>query len=324
MKLRTTILILASCVTATLALAPGAAAESAPALLAAGRADDAITTLRSKISASPNDGEAYNLLCRAYFSLGDWDRGISACEKAVTLDPNNSRYHMWLGRIYGEKADGVIFFKAASLAGKVRDEFETAVRLDPNNVDARSDLGEFYLEAPGIVGGGRDKAEAQAKALAALDAAKAHYLKGRIAEKKKDLETAEKEYRAAIESSHGSALTWFNLALFYRHQQRWNEMEDAINHAVSAQLDRPEILMESGEVLLRSGRNFPAAVQFLRRYLALNSKVEEAPAFKAHYLLGTVLEKQGDKQAAAQEYRAALSLAKGFSRAQEALDRLNR
>ena len=73
-------------------------------------------------------------------------------------------------------------------------------------------------------------------------------------------------------------------------------MEDAIHHAVSAQVDRPEIIMESGEVLLRSGRNFPAAVQYLRRYLALNSKVEEAPAFKAHYLLGTALEKQGDKQ----------------------------
>ena len=83
-----------------------------------------------------------------------------------------------------EKADGVVFFKAASLAGKVREEFD-AVRLDPNNVDARSDLGEFYLEAPGIVGGGRDKAEAQAKALAPLDAAKAHYLNGRLAEKRR-------------------------------------------------------------------------------------------------------------------------------------------
>ena len=297
--------------------------DSAPALLAAGRVDDAITTLRSKINASPNDAEAYNLLCRAYFSMGNWDRGISACEKAVALDPNNSRYHMWMGRIYGEKANDVIFFKAASLAGKVRNEFEAAVRLDPNNVDARSDLGEFYLEAPGIVGGGRDKAEAQARALAALDPAKSHYLYGRIAEKRKDLADGEKEYRAAIEASHGSALTWFNLALFFRHQQRWDDMEDAIQHAVSAQVDRPEIIMESGEVLLRSGRNFPAAVQYLRRYLALNSKVEEAPAFKAHYLLGTALEKQGDKQAAAQEYRAALSLAKDFSSAQEALDRLN-
>ncbi|MGA8312068.1 MAG: tetratricopeptide repeat protein [Terriglobales bacterium] len=319
MKLRITILILVSLLTVTLAVAD----DSAPALLAAGRVDDAITTLRSKINASPSDAEAYNLLCRAYFSMGNWDRGISACEKAIALDPNNSRYHMWMGRIYGEKANDVIFFKAASLAGKVRNEFEAAVRLDPNNVDARSDLGEFYLEAPGIVGGGRDKAEAQARALAALDPAKAHYLYGRIAEKRKDPAAAEKEYRAAIEASHGSALTWFNLALFFRHQQRWDDMEGAIQHAVSAQVDRPEIIMESGEVLLRSGRNFPAAVQYLRRYLALNSKVEEAPAFKAHYLLGTALEKQGDKQAAAQEYRAALSLAKDFSSAQEALDRLN-
>jgi len=323
MKLRTS--IFAALFVTALAIAPLAVAdESAPALLAAGRADDAITNLRSKLNTSPNDSEAYNLLCRAYFSMGDWDRGISACEKAVSIAPNNSRYHMWLGRIYGEKADGVIFFRAASLAGKVRDEFEAAVRLDPNNVDARSDLGEFYLEAPGIVGGGHDKAEAQVQILAKLDPAKAHYLKGRLAEKKKDLGSAEKEYRAAIEATHGSALTWFNLALFYRHQQRWDDMESAINHAVSAQMDRPEILMESGEILLRSGRNFPSAVQFLRRYLALNSKVEEAPAFKAHYLLGTALEKQGDKQAAAQEYRAALSLARGFSRAQEALDRLNR
>jgi len=314
MKLRITILILAALFTVTLA----AADDTAPALLAAGRVDDAITTLRSKINATPSDAEAYNLLCRAYFSMGNWDRGISACEKAIALAPNNSRYHMWLGRIYGEKANVVIFFKAASLAGKVRNEFEAAVRLDPNNVDARSDLGEFYLEAPGIVGGGRDKAEAQAQALAA------HYLFGRLAEKKKDPAAAEKEYRAAIEASHGSALTWFNLALFFRHQQRWDDMEGAIQQAVSAQMDRPEIIMESGEVLLRSGRNFPAAVQYLRRYLALTSKAEEAPAFKAHYLLGTALEKQGDKQAAAQEYRAALSLAKDFSSAQEALDRLNR
>ena len=320
MKTRGLILVMALFSSAALA----AADDSAPALLAAGRADDAITTLHSKINSSPNDAEAYNLLCRAYFSMGDWDHGISACEKAVALEPHNSRYHMWLGRIYGEKADGSNFFSAASLAGKVRTEFETAVRLDPNNVDARSDLGEFYLEAPGIVGGGRDKAEAQVQVLAALDPAKADYLKGRIAEKKKDVVTAEREYRAAIEASHGSALTWFNLALFFRHQQRWNDMEDAIQRAVSAQLDRPEIIMESGEVLLRSGRNVQAAVQYLRRYLALNSKVEEAPAFKAHYLLGTALEKQGDKQGAAQEYRAALSLAKNFSRAQEALDRLNR
>ena len=81
--------------------------------------------------------------------------------------------------------------------------------------------------------------------------------------------------------------------------------------------------MEAAATLITAGRDFPVAIQLLRRYLN-GSTVEEAPAFQAHYLLGTVLEKQGEKQAAAQEYRTALTLAKGFSRAQEALDRLNR
>src|SRR5215831_5536653 len=125
--------------------------ETAPALLASGRVDDAIAALHGQISSSPNDALAHNLLCRAYFTIGQWDRGISACEKAVALAPDNGQYHLWLGRIYGEKADKASFITAAVLAGRVRNEFEAAVRLDPNSADARCDLAEFYLEAPGIV-----------------------------------------------------------------------------------------------------------------------------------------------------------------------------
>ena len=292
-------------------------------LLSQGRADEAIAALQKTTRAAPDDAEAYNLLCRAYFSFGDWDRAISAGQKAVELAPNNGLYHLWLGRAYGEKADSASFLSAAGLAGKVRTEFETAVRLSPGSAEARSDLAEFYLEAPGIVGGGRDKAESQADTLEKLDPAKAHWVRGRIAEKKKDRATAEREYRGAIEASHGGALAWFNLALFYRHNSQFDQMEDALNHAISAPLDRPEVVMESAEVLIRSGRNLGNAIELLHRYLASNDKVEQAPAFKAHFLLGTALEKQGDKQGAAREYSAALALAKNYSRAQEALARLN-
>ena len=54
---------------------------------------------------------------------------------------------------------------------KVRTEFERAVELDPKNSEARADLAEFYIEAPSIVGGGKDKARAQAEALAGFDPA---------------------------------------------------------------------------------------------------------------------------------------------------------
>src|SRR5713226_5665393 len=188
---------------AVLTVAPAAAGldETVPTLIASGHVDEALTALRGQISASPNDPLAHNLLCRAYFSLGQWDRGISDCERAVSLAPENSQFHLWLGRIYGEKADRSGFMTAAGLAGRVRNEFETAVRLTPNSVDARSDLAEFYLEAPGIVGGGRDKAEQQANSLFALDAPRAHWVNGRMAEKRKDFTAAETEYRAAIDAS---------------------------------------------------------------------------------------------------------------------------
>ena len=137
------------------------AAETPEDLLAAGRVDEAVQTLEREIRSTPT-AEAYNLLCRAQFELGAWDAGIPACEKAVALAPENSLYHLWLGRIYGEKADRAGFLSAAGLAKKVRTEFERAVELDPKNWEARTDLAEFYIEAPGIVGGGKDKARAQA------------------------------------------------------------------------------------------------------------------------------------------------------------------
>lgn len=300
------------------------AAHPAQLLLAEGRVDDAINTLQGQLHSKPDDAQLYNLLCRAYFALGNWDTGIQNCEKAVALEPKSSQYHLWLGRIYGEKADRVSFWSAASMAKKVRGEFETAVQLDPGNVEARTDLAEFYLEAPGIVGGGKDKAIAQAQSIARQDPAKANWVLGRIAEKKKDYATAEQNYRAAIEASHGSAESWLNLALFYRNRQRLDEMEGAIRQATSVESGHSEVLVDSAETLNRTGRNIPSAIQLLKRYLASNATVEQAPAFKAHYLLGTLLEKQGNMQAAKQEYQAALSMARNFSLAQDALNRVNR
>jgi tetratricopeptide (TPR) repeat protein len=298
--------------------------ESAPALLASGRVDEAIAALHGQINSSPNDALAHNLLCRAYFSLGQWDRGIADCEKAVSLAPDNSKFHLWLGRIYGEKADKASFMTAAGLARRVAREFEAAVHLSPRDVEARTDLAEFYLEAPGIVGGGRDKAEQQASTLRDLDPAKAHWVNARIAEKKKDFQQAEREYRAAIEASRGAASAWLNMGLFYKHRERWDDMVQALSQVRSATLDRPDALVDAAEILLHTKRNQSEAVQLLRAYLRSSEQVEQAPAFKVHYLLGSADEQLGDKQNAASEYHSALELAKEFQPAQQALARVNR
>jgi tetratricopeptide (TPR) repeat protein len=300
----------------------GASAASSPEeLLAAGRADEALQTLELQVSHSFANAESFNLLCRAYFMIDEWDRGIPSCERASRLDPQKSLYHLWLGRIYGEKADHVGFLSAVGLAKKVRNSFERAVELDPKSWEARIDLADFYLEAPSIVGGGQDKARAQADALLPFNPAMAHWILARIAGKNKNIVVAEQEYRAAIEASHGTAHNWLHLAQFFAHTHRLDEMDQALRTMASSPLDRPDSLMDGGSLLLHTGRSYPLAVQLLRRYLA--SPVEEGPAFRAHDFLGQLLEKQGDTRAAAEEYRAALSLSRTYARAREDLKRVD-
>jgi tetratricopeptide (TPR) repeat protein len=301
---------------------PLAAADSPKDLLASGQVDQAIQTLEQQIHTTPT-AEAYNLLCRADFELDAWDAGMPACEKAVALAPNNGLYHLWLGRIYGEKADRAGFLKAAGLAKKVRVEFERAVQFDPNSWEARTDLAEFYLEAPGIVGGGEDKARAQSDLLLPSNPGMAHWVRARIAQKNKDNDAAEQEYRFAIDVSHGGARAWVNLAGFYRHINRLDQMEQAIQTMEARPLDRPAALMDAAGMLFRTGRNMGMAARLVRRYLA-SGPVEEWPAFKAHYLLGQLLEKQGDRPAAQAEYRTSLAMAHSYDRAQQGLQRIGR
>ena len=298
-----------------------ASADSAKELLAAGRIDEAIAELNGHLSSAPTDAESSNLLCRAYYALEDWERAESSCKKAVALDPDNSRFHLWLGRVYGERADRANVLAAVNLAEKARGEFEHAVQLNPNDVDARLDLAEFYVLAPRVLGGGEQKAREQAQSIAAVNPGREHWIYARIAEQKKDFATAEREYHQYIDLSKGDAQAWLNLAFFLRRQLRIEEMEQAVVKLSQAPMPRLDALVEASEILYRTGRSFPFAMELLRRYLAAGP-VEAAPAFKAHYLLGMLLEKQGDKAGAAQEYRASLSLARNFGMAQQALNRV--
>jgi len=299
-------------------------AEDRPAsrMLEQGRVDDAVVMLTSEVQAKPDNGDAYNLLCRAYLAEEKSQAAIAACEHAVKDDPDNSNFHLWLGRSYGQQAEHANPFSAAHLAGRVRDEMESAVRLNPRSVDARADLADFYLEAPRLLGGGEQKAEEQASELSKLEPAQGDLIRARIAEKKKDFPGAEADYRDAIRDGGGAAGPWLALARFYRARSRFDEMEHAIAQATAPRLNRPDLLVGAAEMLIQSERNPTEAQHLLERYLSSSVTAEDAPVFKAHYLLGKVLEQQGLKTQASSQYQTALALAKDFAPARAALERL--
>jgi tetratricopeptide (TPR) repeat protein len=260
--------------------------------LQAGEADRALSMLNSL----PDSAEARNLKCRVHFMIEHYDEAAAECELAVNLDGQSSNNHLWFGRALGEKAENASFISAYSLAKRARAEFEQAVKLDPRNVDALADLGEFYTSAPSVVGGGNDKAEGLLPLLDKVDAEEAHQLRGRIAESRKDYGTAEREYQLAISSSQHPSLPWMQSG--YK----------AALHDKSAGV----ALYNGASVLTRGKRNLALAAEMLERYLAGYSKSEEAPAFVAHTRLAHLKSQLGDSSGAWQERTAALQLAHDY------------
>src|SRR5258707_920 len=135
---------------------------------------------------NPQNGEIQLLLAKTYYETQQHDAAIASAEKAVALEPQNSVFHEWLGRTYGEKAEHAGMFSGMSLAKKTRKEFETAVRLDEHNFSARQALIEFDCSAPGMGGGGEDKARPNIAKLAEMDVAEGHYAAGNCRRQKKD------------------------------------------------------------------------------------------------------------------------------------------
>ena len=287
--------------------------------LQAGEADQAIALLAPLPTTGDGAAEAQNILCRVRFTLQQWSQAAAECQQAVTLDGQNSDYHMWLGRVLGQQASHASFLSAYGIAKHSLSEMQTAVKLNPKNGPAMSDLGDYYAQAPGIAGGGTDKAQAILVQLDKVDSARAQELRGDIAMAQKDYTTAENEYRQAATVASEPADYWTVLADFYRKRQQWSDLDAAIQNCVSAAAKDKNSsvgLYDGAGVLIAANRNPALAAQMLENYLSSSSLTEEAPAFIAHIRLSRLKQQLGDAVGAKTELAIAAQMAKEFNPAQ--------
>ena len=299
------------------------ARSNAEHVLMQGRVDEAVRILDQVITANRKDAAAHLLLCRAFYVQEFPDQAIGECEAALADGlANNSRAQDWMGRAYGMKASQSGPITGLKLAHRVKEAFETAVSLDPKSVDAVDDLGAYYVEAPGIVGGGLDRARALAAQVNPQLPERAQRLRGLIAEKQKDYGTAERELRAVAEGSANRPDGWLDLAEYYlrtKDVQHQDKALAAVRKGIAVNKTRNPSLYEAATILIQMHREPQLAEQALRSYLAGEAMDDTAPAFKAHYQLGQLLAAAGNRAAAKSEYEAALALASNYAPARKAL-----
>lgn len=283
-----------------------------------GHANEAIALLQQDLSKNSASAADHDLLCRVYIQEEQWTQAERECNRAVELEPNNSLYHQWLGRAYGDAAAHSSLTSAYSLAKKVHAEFETAVRLDPRNQSALSDLGEYLIDVPRILGGGSAHAEEIAQQLQPLNAARYHALQAKIDEKESDDSGAEQEWKLATQTSAYPAGEWMGLAEFYAERKNFPAMQQAIQSGIAADPGKGPALVQGATLLIEKHKDAAQAEQMLRQYLASREQSEDAPAFQVQVQLGKLLASNGDKVEAKKEFAAAHALASQYGSAQQA------
>jgi tetratricopeptide (TPR) repeat protein len=285
----------------------------------------AVSLLQEAAAKSPQNAEIHLLLAKTYYEMQQHDAAIASAEKAVAIDPQNSVYHEWLGRTYGEKAEHAGIFSGMSLAKKTRKEFETAVRLDERNFSARQALIEFDCSAPGIVGGGEDKALPQIEKLAAMDVAEGHYAAGNCRRQKKDFAVADVEFTKALENHPKSVNLIYDIGDYAMKHSQPARLTAVADEGEKLAPSDPRGGFYRAVALVLTNERPGEAERLLREYRKRAPQRNNFPhPWEAHEWLGRLYESQGKTQAAIDEYEAALRLDPKSKRAREALKQLKK
>jgi tetratricopeptide (TPR) repeat protein len=253
------------------------------------------------------------------------DEAVRQFEQAVSLDDKNADYHYWLARALGNVAQSASVIRQPLLARRVKSEFERVLQLDPSNISGREGLLQFYLQAPGIMGGSASKAREQAADIAKLSPLRGHLAQATIANFEKDRPAAEREDRAAATGFPDSIVAVTALANLLANSNRSDEAFVVVDRYLARKPGDVLALWWVGRAAATTGIQLERGEQALRAVLMAPGVGTDpnlpAPA-NIHFRLGDILAKKGAKEQARKEYEKALELNPQLDAARKALKAL--
>ena len=281
------------------------------------------SALSSVLAREPRNAIALYYMGRVAMAEDRSGEAVGWFEKAVKVNDRSSDYHLWLANALGQEAQRASKLRQPFLARRVKSEFERAVELDPRSVAARRGLMDFYMIAPGVMGGSKDKARDQAAEIAKISPLQGRFASAAIAQREKDVQAVEREYVAAVAENPDSVVAHLSLSVFYQNAQRWDEAFAVLDRLLAAKPDDVRAHYQIGRAAALSGKQLERGEQSLKLWIA--RPPDDAlitTRSGAHFRLGMVYDKQGKVDLARAEYEEALRINSRNEDARKALDRL--
>lgn len=291
-------------------------------LFEAGKFREAKTVFEPAYKANTRDAAAAFYLGRIAMEERKNDRAADYFEAATKLDPKNTTYFLWLGRAYGREAQQANVLRQPGLAKRTRAAWERAIELDPDNLDARSDLIQYYVQAPGFMGGSMSKALEQAGEIRKRNALRGYLELGALYERDKNIAEAEKAYLAAAKEKSDRHVGEYRLGVFYQNTGAFEKAFELFESMITSNPAEVGALFQIGKTGAMSGQRLARSTEALEAYLQTTPGKNDPSLAAAHWRLGMVHEKRQDRQRAKAEYESALRLDPTFKQATESLRKL--
>jgi predicted Zn-dependent protease len=272
------------------------------------RAPGALAAAEAFAKANANSAPAWIAVTRARLMAGQAEAAIASAEKATKLAPGDAKAFQWLGNAYGMRIGQVGMFGKLSLAPKLRDAFERAVQIDGNLFEARFALIDFYMMAPGAIGGGIDKARAQASEMGKRDAAYGQLAQASIALHEDKPADAAKHYAAALAARPADRKVRLAVAVGYQQMERWDDAFRVL-HAWTAEAAAPAAAWyQFGRAAALSGRSMDEGIAALEKFMTMPRMQDDPEPKNALYRLGQIHARAGRKPQAKAAFDRALAL----------------
>lgn len=265
------------------------------------------------------DASASYYLGRIELANNDPNKAAEWLEVAVKLNPKSAVYYDWLARAYGTQAQRASIFRQPGLVRKTKNALDTALALDPDNLDVRDDLITYYAQVPGFLGGSKDKARVMVLEIKKRNEYRGSAATANLCVAEKDFACVERELKGMVARYPDSAAVYASLAAYYANQKQFDKAFALLDERLRVKPAELVTLYAVGRTASLSGQNLDQGELALKTYLA-GPIPDQGPApAHVHYRLGTIYEKKGSKDLAREEYRAALQLNPRHEDAQKAL-----
>lgn len=264
------------------------------------KAKSYLETVKSR---SDDYEKAQYYLGRIAFDEKEYSDAIDYFKEAVDENENNADYYAWLGNAYGVYTQGVSKIRQGFLAPKIKNNYEKAVAIDPQNLDAQLGLIEYYTQAPSIVGGSIDKALETAKTILTFNKKEGYLALSNVYQIQKKYEEAEQALinLVAIDSMYATSL-----GTFYQNREMFDKAFSFFENLQISQPENTNAIYQFGRTSALSGKRPEEGKKSLEKYMTLEIQNGSPSYAAAKMRLAMIYEKKGDKVKAKALYQESL------------------